>query len=257
MLIAPFALRALKTRAWFSVPILSILIFGLTLWAPIKSSPYFYFLVWQVYFFLGLTIGRLRLPILNTYKQLPQIWAKMVAASVVATTGLVVLLSAFLTFKADVIASKVSGLHFVPGFTKSAILSLYSHQSSFNHLFQENRSGALRPLAAVLVLAGVYVVYQRYKSLILKHTGWFVNAIGRNSLWVFAGQALAIPLLAALPMGRNVVSNSLMTASLLYMMWLITKRDIMAMIFRGYVNQLSNKAADLKYAFIYRLDSNN
>jgi hypothetical protein len=118
-----------------------------------------------------------------------------------------------------------------------------------------NRAGLLRPIAALFYLASAYLIYQTYKRPILSYTGRFVNTMGRDTLWIFVAQAFAIPLLAAIPLQRNLFNNSLLTATLILLMWSLTKRRAVLPALSNYWVELKTSYNTGKYNYLYRSEN--
>ena len=101
MIFAPFAMRLLKSRLWFLVPAASLALYAANAYGKLPPSPYLSFAVWQVYFVLGLTVGRWRPRILGFFFGLKQGLAKKAALSVAAAAGLALAFSYFLSHPAS------------------------------------------------------------------------------------------------------------------------------------------------------------
>ena len=240
LLVAPFALKALYSRAWIAVPLFSGSLFILSAWHPLAGSPYLFFFVWQVYFFMGMILGRFRLEILGRYYNLSNHTAKVLSAAVVSLTAIVLMLSALISFKSQTIAARIP--HF--GW-------FMAHQSQIDNYLQHNRAGLLRPFVSLLVLAGVYIVYQKNKNFLQARTGNFFNTIGQNSLTVFVAQALIIPLLAALPLPHNLVLLNIdITLVLVGLMWLAAQHASLFSHVKNSMSSLWVSLANLGYLMV-------
>jgi len=73
-------------------------------------------------------------------------------------------------------------------------------------------------------------------------------------MWVFVAQALAIPLLAALPLPRNVLTNSLLTIVLVTAMWQVANRREILVSAKSYVSTLKNSYSQAKYNYLSRYE---
>jgi hypothetical protein len=246
MVAAPFAIYALLTRAWLIVPAISTGLFVMTAWPSFRGA-YTYFFIWQFYFFLGLCLARFRLPILGWFHNLSRQAARRLSAAVIFAGGLTVVLSALLTFKVQAVDEKIAQLNWLPGSIQGSLFYLSGHRAEINYWLQNNRTGLLRPVVTLLVLGAAYVLYQRYKNSLLKYTGWFVNTIGRNTLWVFVAQALAIPLISAVPIKQDSLAiNLLANTVLLSLMWFVAIRtsiwaSVKNLLAEAYLNYLVAK----------------
>jgi hypothetical protein len=118
---------------------------------------------------------------------------------------------------------------------------LINHKPAIDDLFMNSRAGILRPFVAILFLAAAYWLYQKYKQPILRTTGNFVNAFGRDTLWLFVAQAFAIPILAALPIQRNIINNLVLTSFFFGLMVLINRRSLI-------VSNVKNRTKEFKTA---------
>lgn len=215
---APFALKVLHSRLWPVVPVVSLGLFGLTTASSVHANAYLYFLVWQVYFFVGLTIARFRLDILAWYNRAKLPIKRATAYGLVACGVTVLAASSLAAYNHKIMASVA------PGFIKSASNYL-AGAANINLWFSNGRTGLARLLVGLLTLATLYVIYQAAKAPLLKYTGKFVMAFGRNSLQIFVLQALAIPLVSALPLNRSSqILNTGLTAALIFTMWLLTHK---------------------------------
>ncbi|HET9850565.1 MAG TPA: OpgC domain-containing protein [Candidatus Saccharimonadales bacterium] len=212
LLLAPFALKLLYSRLWLVVPLISAGLFAANFFHPLASTYYFFF-VWQIYFFLGMSLSRWRKLALNWYRALAKYPRRGLNAAILICAGATAILGGLLAFKPGVVAARIP--HF--GW-------FLAHQAGFNHYFQASRTGLLRPLAALLVLASAYIIYKKYEKFLLAKTGKLVNSIGRASLTVFTAQAIAIPVVSALPMThRSPVLNTLVTAGLCCLMYYVAQ----------------------------------
>jgi len=219
LLVAPFALRILFTRAWAIVPILSVAFFSLTASQTLHMGPYFQFFVWQVYFFVGMALGRFRLDILGQANKLNIRVRKALAYSIAAAGGLVLAASLLAGYSERINNSAL------PQAVKALAIKLGSFQASSDFWLYNNRTGLARPLVSLLVLATLYVTFQKLKKPLLKCTGNFVMSFGRNSLQIFVLQAMAIPLIAALPLRQDsYFLNMGLTCALIFSIWLVTHK---------------------------------
>jgi hypothetical protein len=195
-------------------------LFGITAVAQVHNNAYLYFLIWQVYFFIGLTLSRFRLAILAKFNSLNRLMQRGLTYSLVGLGSCLLLISLIAGYSTAIISSAV-----MPGFIKSAANYLASRQEGLNFWLANGRTGLLRPAIAVLTLTTLYIVYQKYKQTILTYSGKFVMAFGRNSLQIFVLQAIAIPLVSALPLRRdNMYLNAGLSGALVFTMWLLTHK---------------------------------
>lgn len=218
LLVAPFALKLLYSRLWLVVPAASIALFGLTATPSVHANAYLYFFIWQLYFFIGMTIARFRLDLLGWFNRSSQLVKRSVAWSM-AGSGLAVLtISSLVAYNHKITASGA------PAFIKQASRNL-AGLPDIDLLTGNARTGLLRPVIALMALAMLYVFYQRFKQPLLKYSGKFVMSFGRNSLQIFVAQAMAIPLISALPLRRSSwLLNTGLTATLIFVLWLFNHK---------------------------------
>jgi hypothetical protein len=225
MIFAPFALYGLRTRFGYLVPLVSLGLFTLNYINPSLFGYASSFAVWQFYFVAGMVLARFRVSIIS-YMYSLKVWK-------------------FNTFRGATLLITGGFLGF----------NLLSHLSFLDTLFMNNRAGLLRPIAALFYLASAYLIYQTYKRPILSYTGRFVNTMGRDTLWIFVAQAFAIPLLAAIPLQRNLFNNSLLTATLILLMWSLTKRRAVLPALSNYWVELKTSYNTGKYNYLYRSEN--
>lgn len=219
LLIAPFALRALFSRLWWVVPLGAAALFGLTVTNSLHAGPYFQFFLWQVYFFIGLTIGRFRLNILGWYNSLSHRVKRGLAYALVSS-GALVLAAGWLAGYSQRI-----GRSALPAAVKSLANMLGALETRADFWLYNNRAGLARPVVALIVLVTLYIIYQRFSQSLLTKTGNFVMSFGRNSLQIFVLQAVTIPLVSALPLRRdNYLLNMGLTGALIFSIWLMTHK---------------------------------
>ncbi len=238
LFLAPFVMYGLKTKIWPIITALSLLIFSYFVFRTARYGIYGTFGIWQVYFFLGLTIGRFRIPILQWYWSLSKRSASLLANFVAGIGCTALLLSIFLEFNLYPYVSRMAESGWLPLKFQTAYIHYLGHKGQIDYFFVNSRAGILRPLAAVLFLATAYMLYQKHKGFLIRNTGNFVNAFGRDTLWIFVAQAFAIPILAALPLRRTLFTNFFLTATLIILMWAITKRRLAWQLFQAYNSSL-------------------
>jgi peptidoglycan/LPS O-acetylase OafA/YrhL len=236
LLIAPFALYILRTRLWAAVPLASVLVFLLNASPVTSHSHYLEFAIWQFYFFIGLTLARFRLPLIGWFYSLPKAALRSVSASVVVSAGVFIALAALVASSTTYsMVYKLAEHGWLPVRIQHAYAHLLNHKPAINFWLGDSRFGALRPVATLVIFAAAYIIYQNYKKPLLKHTGDFVNTMGRDTLWLFSAQALVIPIIAALPIAYGGIAiNLAMTSFLFGLMWLITKRRSLVSLTKAY-----------------------
>jgi hypothetical protein len=255
--VAPFGLFILKTRAWIMIPLFSLYIYILNKVDPAAFGPYSAFALWQLYFFMGLVLARVRLPVLSFIYNLKNLHRKAAGISIVGLAG-VSLFACLLLEDNNILLPRVvriTASGWLPHYSAAAYQHLLSLKPAVDSLLMESRSGVLRPLFSLITLAALYAVFQTYKSFLLAKTGRIITAFGRDTMWIFAAQALVIPILAALPLQRdNLFYNFMLTLSLLLAMWAVTKRNAFKRIFLEYALGLKSSYRTAKYGYLQRYE---
>src|SRR5262249_8081466 len=160
---------------------------------------YAYFAIWQLYFFIGLTLARYRVPLISWFYSLPKATLRTASTAIVGSAAVLIAISylvAFSSIYSTVYNLSASGL--LPMKSRLDYAYLINHKPTFDLLLGDGRLGVFRPVVTLVVFLASYILYQKYKKPLLKYTGNFVNAMGRDTLWIFAAQAIAIPIFAAL-----------------------------------------------------------
>ena len=256
MLFAPFALYAMRKKYWMAVPIASIGLYALAA-VPGAAPPFVEeFLLWQVYFFLGITIGKFRVPIIGWFYSLPKTIASGVETFIIGLAGLALTISVLLDFNIFPTINRLTADGWLPVKLRSAYIHLLNLRPETFALFQNHRTGYLRPLAAILFLAAAYLIYQRYKNPILLRTGRIVNTFGSDTLWIFVAQAIAIPLLSALSLPRNLLINTALTGLLFWSMWCVTQRRAIRFRALSYISSLKLSYSQAKYNYLAQYEEN-
>ena len=254
MIIAPFALYALWKKYWIAVPALSTAIFLTSTFTNILPGSLAFTNLWQLYFFWGMTLARFRVPLIRWFFSLPR-KSLVITSNVIVATGAAVLLISILADFGNQIYPYVSRLTndgWLPVKLRSAYIHLLNFRPELFAWFRDSRLGYLRPMATLLLFLSAYILYQKYKEPILRLTGDFVNTMGRNTLWVFLGQAIVIPVLAAFPIPRNIIFNFALTVLLLSFMWMITQRHEVYAVLCSYKNRSLNALTKALYIFQFQ-----
>jgi fucose 4-O-acetylase-like acetyltransferase len=253
--LAPMALYTLKTRFWLVVPLVSVAVYTLNTLSPSTFGNYTAYALWQIYFVMGLLLARFRVTALTYFYGLKYSYRRLISFSVVAVAAVMLAVSILLedsgTLYPRVWDLAVSG--WLPSMAFGAYHHLLAIKPAADDLLMKSRTGVLRPLFSIVVLAGMYAVFQEYKNFLLDKTGKLVTTLGRNTLWIFAAQAIVIPLLAMLPLQRNNFLNDFMlTAVLLLSMWALTKRQAIGWTLQNYMAELKHSYNEAKYSYLRR-----
>jgi hypothetical protein len=258
MLIAPFVFYALKTRFWPLVLLGSASLYVVSAISPFNILPvgaYTGFGIWQLYFIFGLTLARFRVPIIGRFYRLTAITRSRLSTLVISLAALVLALNIVAIKNPFLAINRLAVEGWLPIKARSAYVDFMNSKPTLDSLLMNSRTGILRPFVCILFLATAYVIYQKYKQSILSWTGQFVNAMGRDTLWIFVAQAFVIPILAAIPLQRNLFNNTLLTAVLILSMWLLTKRRLLIPSLKNYGAELKNSYNAGKYSYLYRSEN--
>ncbi|MBX4190492.1 OpgC domain-containing protein [Candidatus Saccharibacteria bacterium] len=254
LLATPFILRVMQNKAYPFMLITSLGAYILASSQVIDSTLINGFLAWQLYYILGMALGRFRVSIISRFYALPRSLKKRLSTAIFVTTGLAITTGSLLAFNLYQHVDALTTDGWLPVKLRAAYLQLLNHGSFINDLFRDDRLGLLRPLASLLFLAAGYLLYQRYKHVLLPKTGKFVNAMGKDTLWIFSAQALVIPILAALPVSRGLFMNTIMTAFVILLLASITQRKRFVTYAVYYIEDLRLSYSQAKYNYIQRYE---
>jgi hypothetical protein len=227
LIFAPFAYYVLRTRLWALLPGISIAAFALHTTRLSFISNYDSFLMWQLYFVMGMVAARFRVPILSTiydirHKSLLRLMTYFTFAS--AATLFFINLALSYSNNLAPIVGKLANEGWLPVKLQAAYIKLINHREIFDTMFMEARNALLRPIVAIILLMTIYIIYQNNKDKILRISGKIMLTFGKETLWIFAAQAIAIPLVAILPVQNSLAGNTALTAILIYIMWIVADR---------------------------------
>jgi hypothetical protein len=151
------------------------------------------------------------------------------------------------------LVNRLTAAGWLPGKAEGAYRHLLTHQSSLDNLFLHGRAGTLRPIVALVVLAAAYLFYQQHKDWLLRKTGALINQFGRETLWVYTGQAVLLPWMAVLPFRYgNLAVDLAMTSLFFYSMWLVARRKLVAAQARAYISTLRFSYNQAKYGYLQK-----
>ena len=250
LLIAPFALYALRTRVWFLVPLTAVFIYSMSTFLPHGN-----FAQWQLYFFAGLTLARFRQPITSTIYSLPALSYKFFYRAVATTALAVIFISTLLAFPLSPYVNKLVIGGWLPAKFSAAYIHLLNHQHSLDNWLQNGRAGPLRPAATLIILLAAYLFYQKHKDFLLKYSGRVVNKLGSGTLYIYIAQAVVIPIIVALPIRYGGLAiNFLVTSLFFYAMWLVTQRQAIRTALAFYLEELRQSYNQAKYSYLQRYE---
>lgn len=256
LFIAPFALYVMRTKAWMMVPILSAGIYLLSVNSPAHLGAYADLGLWQLYFFIGLSLSKFRVPALGTYYHLKSPFRRAIGTATLVTASAVILLS-FLFENNNALYPRVTSLvssGWLPAKFQEAYTYLLTFKPGVDQLLMQSRSGILRPAATLILFAGLYIIFQNHKKIIMAKSGRIMTALGKDTLWIFAAQAVVIPVLATIPVQKTFINNAILTSTLLLMMWLVTQRHRVWSSFKVYAYELKLSFSQSKSEYLSRYE---
>ncbi|MFI9274745.1 OpgC domain-containing protein [Kitasatospora sp. NPDC052896] len=167
-LLAPLAVWLLSRRL---APLMLLLAYaGFLLPSYFDTGSCSPFLQWGVYFFLGMTAG-------FHWDDIRRLMSRMSPAPRRALrVGLVV----------------ATLLIYAVGMVLLYHPTLVSASGTYDHLFQNNRLGLLRPLLAPVSVAGTYLLVRRFEEPIARTAGKVLLPFGRSSLYVYVAQSFFV-----------------------------------------------------------------
>ncbi len=221
LLAAPYLLRALAGSRRVVAPMLvgSAVIYTVGSLQLLPLGSYQAFLIWQLYFVIGLVLSEARVSALGRFYKLSDRKRKILSGAVMSAAVLVLAFSILVEFHLQRFISQLVSDGYLPAKALAAYNYLLNHKAVIDHWTINNRTGLLRPPVTLISLGAAYLVYQKYKAPLLRYTGEFVNLMGRNTLIIFVAQAFTIPILAALPVPHDIIGNFLMSCLLIVLMW--------------------------------------
>jgi hypothetical protein len=189
-LVAPLVVWLLSKHLWPLILVAAYVGF----WLPSHYDTAFYspFLQWGVYFFIGAAAGYHWNDLKRLMSGLSPGWNRALRYSIIAATLAIYLAGLVLLYK--------------PG--------LVSSHGLYNHMFQNNRLGLLRPFAAPISVAGTFLLVRRFEDALARTIGKVLIPFGRNSLYVYVAQSFIV-FLAPFAFGpQNFLLNTLFDASM-------------------------------------------
>jgi hypothetical protein len=215
---APFALWLLRKGLWYV-----ILIVSAGLWAlypllpqdPTIAQPF----SWQFIFFAGFIIGFYWPTIVNKWRSFSLKTRKVIGWSCASAFLLTATLSAFLVF-----GHEFGGAF---GVTIDSIHHVVEQQ------FNKDRLPPGRLILGTVWFWGLFYLFRRYESWIVKYLGWLLLIFGMNSLYVYTISAFVIfflQLLVAPPGLGNVFLNLIVSLGALAIVYAAAKTKFLMKI---------------------------
>ena len=174
---APFALWFLRKGWWYVVIAISLAAWSLYPLMPhnsIMAQPF----SWQFIFFAGFIIGFYWSTIVAKWRSLAAKTRKIIGWSVVGAFALTATTSAFLVF-----GYEISG-------------AVGSQLTTLHHLVEKNFDKDQLPIPRMILGAiwfwGLFYLFRRFESWIIKYFGWLLLSFGMNSLYVYTISAFVV-----------------------------------------------------------------
>lgn len=224
LIITPLAIWLLSKRLWWVL--LAASLFGLLFQHNTPTTFATYYLVWQSYYFSGMVAAYLYPTVSKWFRSLATSRQTALGASTVVLAATTIAISVIYTFVPTFFADRS-----LPSNVESVIQTITTQSQALGPYLQDNRTGVLRILFAWLWFAGFYIAFYRYQDWLKRKLGWFLIPMGQNSLYVYILQAFAVYFVAFLVLPNNVIVNTLVSTSVLALIWwLTTKRWLFGII---------------------------
>jgi hypothetical protein len=194
-LLAPLAVWLLSKHLWPLILVAAYVGF----WLPSHYNTTFYspFLQWGVYFFIGSVAGYHWNDLKRLMARLSPDWNRAIRYGLIAATVAIYLAGLLLLYK--------------PG--------LVSSHGLYDHMFQNNRLGLLRPFAAPISVAGTFLLIRRFEDVLTRTVGKVLIPFGRNSLYVYVAQSFVVFLVPFALGPKNFLFNTVFDAAVIALIW--------------------------------------
>jgi len=205
-LAAPLAVWLLSKRLW---PLILVLAYA-GFWLPSHYNTTFYspFLQWGVYFFIGTAAGYHWNELRALMARFSPNWATIIRVALISATVLLYAFGVLLIYRPHLVSS--DGL--------------------YNHMFQNNRLGLLRPFAAPISVAGTYLLIRRFEAPLSRTIGKVLIPFGRNSLYVYVAQSFVVFLVPFAFGPHDFLLNSLFDATVIVLIWIAVRIKFLAFL---------------------------
>ena len=205
-LLAPLAVWLLSKRLWPLILVLSYVGF----WLPSHYDTSYIspFLQWGVYFFVGAVAGYHWGDLRSFMARLSPTRRTLLETGIIAVTVVLYAVGMLLLFKPHLVSG--AGL--------------------WNHLFQNNRLGLLRPFAAPVSVAGTYLLIRRYEEPISRTAGKILIPFGRNSLYVYVAQSFVVFLVPFAFKPHDFLVNTVFDAAVIALIYLGVRTRFLAFL---------------------------
>ena len=215
-------LYALRNQLWWFV-----LAIGTIYWFEpriINWGFYSYHFYWAAYFVYGLVFGYYYDRFLS-WKNTVAKRDRMIIGNILMAVSACLVLCNYVVQYLPKISTRLVG---IPLFG-SPIASLGSFvrkldQSYLQAVLMNNRSGVFRLLVFLVTGAGILVVFSRYEREIDRCAGRVLGLFGQQSLRTYIAHTYFVFVALLFFRPTNFVANSVTTAALLYILWLVIDR---------------------------------
>lgn len=221
LLVSPLLIYAMLRwrRAWIAVCAASLALFGVMQLA--HGGVYHYFGIWQAYFVLGLVFGLYLEQVKSLWHGLGGATRSVLAYGSVMAAAILYVASQVFTFVPTFFAKRPELI--ANDTMQSVVTWVTATEAQLEPLMQSNRTGVLRLLVTLVLLAGLLAVYVRFEPTILRYSGWLFSRLGRHSLHVFVLQAIILFFVPLLGLPQSFASNTVVTALFLMLFWLLVR----------------------------------
>jgi hypothetical protein len=205
-LVAPLAVWLLSKRSW---PLILALAYA-GFWLPSHYNTAYVspFLQWGVYFFIGTAAGYHWTDLRALMARQSRNRSMLIRVGLISATLVLYAVGLLLLYRPHLVSS--AGMYY--------------------HLFENNRLGLLRPLAAPISVAGTYLLIRRFEEPISRTVGRILIPFGRNSLYVYVAQSFVV-FLAPFAFGsQNFLLNTLFDASVIALIYLGVRTRFLAFL---------------------------
>ncbi len=217
LLLSPFVLWLLRRGKWAWV--VGVSAAGWILPFLVANFPAPAGMRWQIYFFVGTVIGYHLEDIRAWWASKPASRRRLAERATVATGIVMMLVSGAITLLPIWFEESENLL--------ITTMKTIDGNDIYRDLFQDNRTGLLRPLIFLLVFTAFALVVRRYQNQINSALGWLLIPLGRNSLYVYIMQGLVAFTVPFLGLPQNFVVNTLVTTAAIAVVWYLVRREFM------------------------------
>jgi hypothetical protein len=194
-LAAPLVVWLLSKHLW---PLILVAAYA-GFWLPSHYNTTFYspFLQWGVYFFIGSVAGYHWNDLKRLMRGMSPNWNRAIRYGIIAVTIAFYIVGLILLYKPYLVSS----------------------HGMYNHMFQNNRLGLLRPFAAPICVAGSFLMIRRFEDTLARTVGKVLIPFGRNSLYVYVAQSFVVFLVPFAFKPHDFLINTLFDAVVIAVLW--------------------------------------